>query len=321
MVMPPEQCGDLDSKLIHSDTASRNLGPALDWSLLDSAEAHIVAEQRTDKVHVRERSDTALLHPPLSPTFYKAAFKSSQKPGLQWTKSQPKLQKRPVAVSKPKITTVTVKKNSRNSPSLKIIRSAKDEGTSQMTKFSQSPSGSLAKMKEVRSSCSTLPLPKRVTVSLADTEARRFSAASPITPTLTSSMKTQKSSVISSHQRRSSDDLPVWIQTSRGASPIMLENLELVEKESIRRQFGKTALGKETSRLHALSRTPKGGFQLSPPAKPREKPPVTEVRGVEVIPPALNLSEIAKKDNQSLSIDEMGGEGSDDDSVLRDDWT
>lgn len=337
MVMPAEQFGDLDSKVTHSDAVSRSLGPALDWSLLDSAEAKIVEEQKEGKVrttHIREKSDTVLMHPPCSPTFSKASSKSAHKPSLLWVRSQAKLTKitTPVIVkSEAKVTTVHLKKNVRNSPSLKIMGRAGDEGgATQVTKSSQSPSGSLARMKELRSSCSTLPLPRRITISLAEQETGRNSTAisttqkfSPQTPgtlELKGKLGATKSEVEMPYKRTSDlpEDLPVWPH-SRGASPVMLEHLELVEKESIRRQFGKSAAGKETGLFYALSKSPKGSFLRSPRSQTRFKPPA-DLRGFEIVPGTLNLSEIEKKDNQSESMEKMSLKSSEEDSELRAEW-
>ena len=327
MLMPAEQLGDLDSKVTHSDAVSRSLGPALDWSLLDSAEAKIVEKQKDVKprtAHVREKSDTALLHPPSSPTFSKASSKSAQKPSLMWIRSQAKLMKTAVPAvvkSSPKATTVHLKKNVRNSPSLKIVGRLGDEGgATQVTKSSQSPSGSLARMKELRSSCSTLPLPKRITISLAEQETGRTStvpkpvcSSNPASKVRIGTTKTE-----AEVRYRQSEDLPVWPH-SRGASPVMLEHLELVEKESIRRQFGKSTASKETGLLYALSKSPKGSFLRSPKTQKRYEPQTADLRGFEIVPTALNLSEIAKKDNQSESMEEISCRNSEDDSVLQQD--
>jgi hypothetical protein len=108
------------------------------------------------------------------------------------------------------------------------------------------------------------------------------------------------------------DDLPLWPQ-SRGTSPVMLEHLEQVEKESIRRQFGKSPGGKEPGLLYTLSKSPKGSFMRSPRAQTRYEPPAEDLRGFEVVPPALNLSEIEKKDNQSESLEKISHKDSEED--------
>jgi hypothetical protein len=185
-------------------------------------------------------------------------------------------------------------------------------------------------MKELRSSCSTLPLPKRITISLAEQDTRRLSTGvsvvpKPNTPLTGRNLATEaKRSSLNAgkreaegeiyHRRPSDmqDDLPLWPQ-SRGTSPVMLEHLEQVEKESIRRQFGKSPGGKEPGLLYTLSKSPKGSFMRSPRAQTRYEPPAEDLRGFEVVPPALNLSEIEKKDNQSESLEKISHKDSEED--------